>query len=117
MEYPAYVRRFSSAIANAEGENKAGSVPQRQNNPGDLVGPGGIKTFPTVQAGWDALYKQVQMMFDGSSAYYDPTMSISDIAYLYANGANDPQGASNWASNVASYLGVTTDTTLEQLMG
>lgn len=124
--FPDFVMLFAEAIASAEGFFRSGSRPQRNNNPGDLTlafgqpttgKDGSFPIFATVDAGWTALYTQVNEMFFGGSAYYNPSMTIAQVGYTYANGANDPQGAANWAVNVASYLGVTSDTVLSDLMG
>src|SRR5215475_11357848 len=42
---------LAQAIAQAEGFNTPGTIPQRQNNPGDLrpVGGGDIRTFATPE--------------------------------------------------------------------
>ena len=115
------VERISDAIAWAEGYFVSGSRPQRNNNPGDLtqdltgqaVGwDGPFVVYATAADGWDALELQVQKMLDGSSAIYDPSMSILQIAESYAPG---PQSVT-WAANVAARLGVAVDTTLESLL-
>jgi hypothetical protein len=106
------IQTFANAIAVAEGFFIAGSRPQRTNNPGDI----NLATYGSVQEGWQALYNQVYLMFYGGSQYYNPSQTIAQVGYIYADGAHDPTGASNWASNVASALGVTTDTTLQQLL-
>lgn len=114
---PDVVQRFSNAIATAEGFFVDGSRPQRNNNPGDIMSGGQFVVYSSIADGWAALYDQVYRMFYGGSVYYNPAMTISQVAYYYANGSGDPTGAANWANNVASYLGVTPDTTLNTLMG
>lgn len=111
------VTLFSEAIAYAEGFWKAGSTPQQKNNPGDLKSGGVIRTFASADDGWQALYTQVGLMFYGGSAYYNSSMSIAQIGWIYADGTHDPNGAANWAANVAGHLGVSSDTTLNDLMG
>jgi hypothetical protein len=113
---PDIVKRFGDAIAEAEGYWISGSVPNRKNNPGDLKRNGVIAVFDTAEQGFQALYEQVYKMFYGGSRFYNPTMTIDQVAYLYADGKDDPVGAKNWAANVAGALGVTTDTKLEDLM-
>lgn len=68
-----FTRRIGQGIAQQEGFNKAGSIPNRANNPGDiewgefarrhgatgyLTAQGGqkIAVFPDTGTGWDALY-------------------------------------------------------------
>jgi hypothetical protein len=116
---PDIVQRFAQAIANQEGYNVSGSLPNRYNNPGDLtkditgtgtgVGDQGLIIYGTAEDGWNALYAQVQMMFDGTSSHYNPSMTITQVAQVYA------ADWFPWARNVASYLGVSPDTPLNQL--
>jgi len=107
------VQRIANAIAYAEGFNVPNSRAARNRNPGNLTASFGFPVewdgmfaiFQTLEDGWTALRMQVQMMRDGSSTYYDPTMSIEQIAQVYT--ATDP---SAWASNVAAQLGVSVTT-------
>lgn len=110
--------QFAAAIAQAEGFNSAGSLPQRNNNPGDLKGWPGVPTdasgysvFPTEQAGWDALQTQLNAIAAGTSAYYTPDMTIAQMGQVWAGG--DP----NWAVNVAAYLGVSSGVMIGSLLG
>ena len=114
---PGIVKRFSDAIAAAEGFDVAGSRAQRNNNPGDIVSGGVFVVYSSITEGWQALYDQVYKMFCGGSSYYNPNMTIREVGFIYADGAHDPSGAQNWAQNVANYLGVSPDTTLNSLMG
>lgn len=115
--------KLAYAIAFAEGFFTAGSRPQRNHNPGDLetditgagVGfDGPYVIYGSDSDGWAALTQQANLMFGGSHVY-NPSMTISQVAFHYADGTDDPQGAADWASNVASKLGVTVDTTLSEL--
>lgn len=111
------IKAFAQAIAAAEGFWVGGSIPQRANNPGDLKLPNTSYRFPNGQAstvsvfasddeGWTALHRQLAMIANGASAYYDLGMTIEQMGYTYA--AGDPA----WARNVAQRLGVSTDTPL-----
>lgn len=115
--------KLAYAIALAEGFFVAGSRPQRNHNPGDLetditgagVGfDGPYVVYGSDADGWAALTQQVNLMFGGSHVY-DPSMTIAQVGWHYADGADDPQGAASWAANVASQLGVTVDTPLSEL--
>lgn len=115
------VNKFARAIANAEGFFLKGSRPQRNHNPGDLtrdttgksVGMDeGYVRYANDVDGWEALYKQVRLMFTGASSYYNRTMTILEVAKLYTS-TEQPE----WAGNVAKYLGVTIDTKLEDIRG
>ena len=114
----AVISKIADAIAFAEGFYAAGSRPHRNNNPGDLErdliskgsgwdGPYVIYASP--QDGWDALKRQVRLMFEGSHIY-KPSMTIAEIARHYT--ATDPE---IWARNVAERLGVTVETQLDQI--
>lgn len=114
------VETIARAIARAEGFFVADSLPQRANNPGALtlgdVGFGTIadKTvFGSLAAGWEALHRQVALMLSGASAYYNPQMTLAQVAVIYTGGDNPTR----WAQTVAGALGVTPATTLGELGG
>ncbi len=112
------VQKIAKAIAKAEGFYVQGSIPQRANNPGDLergdIGFGviSLKTiYPSAGQGWEALYHQIGIMLDNSSAVYGPTWTIQDVADEYVSGMqSDTKDAAAWAQNVADTLGVSVDT-------
>jgi hypothetical protein len=113
------IRRIGEAIATAEGFYVEGSRSSRNNNPGDLtvdlngkgIGKDGMFiVYSNAADGFDALYKQISEWFAGTSSYISADMSIIQAAQVYS-----PNGAGNWASNVANYLGVSTDTPLSQI--
>lgn len=112
------VQSIANAIAYAEGYFQPGSpgtinspnvAPVRNNNPCDLGGAG--QSYPTIDAGWNACYGQVGAMLGGTSAYYSPTDTISDIAPTYTGNDN----SSSWAAAVAQALGVSPSTPLNQI--
>ena len=101
---------LAEAIATAEGFYQSGSLAQRQQNPGNLTDSSGtIRTFATLADGWSALYTQIDAMLSNQSAKYNSGMSLSQIGDIYAN--HDP----NWSKNVSAYIGVSPDTTLDEL--
>jgi hypothetical protein len=113
------VEQLAQAIATAEGYFQPGSLPARTNNPGDLkLGDRGYGTeqgktiFPNSQSGWDALYHEINLILNRQSNYYNPSMSILEIAYVWT-GNDNPEG---WAHIVASYLGVGVNTSLSDIM-
>jgi hypothetical protein len=72
------IQRLAEAIARYEGFYVPGSVPQRLNSPGDLIfarqpgakphpitgRDGKVRTyaeFPTSDAGWEALRRQIRL--------------------------------------------------------
>jgi hypothetical protein len=107
------VDRLAYAIARAEGYFVDGSLPQRLNNPGDLVDPttGKLRQFATPAEGWDALRRQVRAMLSGMSVWYRPDMTLLEVAQRYTGGDN-PQG---WAQVIAEEFGVTPNTKLGEL--
>jgi len=116
----ALIQAIAQAIATAEGFFVAGALPARANNPGNLkmgnVGLGtigGKTVYPSAEAGWGALHRQVSLMLTGQSAYYKPSMTIAQVAAIYTGGDN----AAAWARIVAARLGTTVDATLTQLLG
>jgi hypothetical protein len=114
----AVVSKIAEAIAFAEGYFVSGSRPRRNNNPGDLerdvtgkgIGRDGpYIRYATAQDGREALEHQVRLMFAGSHVY-DPSMTIAEVARHYT--ATEP---AIWALNVASRLGVTVETRLNEI--
>jgi hypothetical protein len=87
---------FAESIAVAEGYGIAGAIPTVRNNPGDLKLSGDtITTFPTPDAGWQALYRQLDLIRSGDSRYYTLAMTIGQMSRVWTA---TEQGA--WASNV-----------------
>lgn len=109
----ASVQRVARAIAVAEGYMKqdgtilSGNRSAKANNPGSIMtAEWKLIEYPTPDAGWQALYRQVDLMLSGKSRYYNPSMTISEVARIYTGEAS----YMNWARNVATVLGVTPDT-------
>jgi hypothetical protein len=102
---------FASAIAVAEGFGVPGAIPTVRNNPGDLKLDGvTITTFPTEQAGWDALVRQLRLIRDGQSRYYTPDMTLAQMGRVWT--ATEQE---SWSANVMLALrgNGLTDVTLE----
>jgi hypothetical protein len=88
------VVQFAHAIAQAEGFYVKGSIPNRCNNAGDLKGThfpgqigvckGGHARFRTADAGWAALYGQIEKILDGTSMKYPNRATFKDVAKTYA---------------------------------
>ena len=116
--YTEQVQNFARAIAYAEGFGIPGAIPTVAKNPGDLVIPGwsptmgsaGIAVFDSEEYGWSRLYRQIDLIIRGNSNYYDLDMTLAAMGRTYAG------GDLNWARNVASYLNVSTSTTLGQVL-
>lgn len=117
------VKRIAEAIAVAEGfafpgapQTSPNNIPNSRNNPGNITDPSKagtpewIRTYPTKEAGWEALYRQVEGMLKGSSLY-PAGWTIEQIARRYTGEA----AYMNWARIVAQRLGVPTDAVFSEL--
>lgn len=113
---------LAQSIANAEGFGaSANNIPTLANNPGDLengdVGYGTITAsggnqitvYGSLAEGAQALENQVAKIFNGTSAYYSPDMSLSDFGTTYSG------GNTNYGTTLANSLGVSPSTTLAQV--
>ena len=95
----------------------SGNLPQRNNNPGN-VKSGGLKEvdamatgtdsqghliYPTPEAGFEALIRDVQAKVSGNSKYLQANPTLAQLGSVYAE---DP----NWSNSVAKILGVTPET-------
>ena len=106
--YSAKLQRFAQAIARQEGFYVTGAIPQIANNPGDLVIPGlptlpgtMITKFPSADAGWSALHRQLSLIVTGQSARYTLDMTIAEMSRVWTATQQVP-----WANNIAQQLGV-----------
>lgn len=113
------ISSIAAAIAHAEGFGVVNAIPTRANNPGDLklgnIGNGDIsgKTiFASAEDGWNALRKQVSLMANGGSNYYQRTDTWRRIAQVWVGTSDYP----NWLNTVTSDLGVDPDSTLEDYL-
>jgi hypothetical protein len=110
-----------NAFADGEGFGASPTnKPTRTNNPGDIgnTDDGSTVTYPTQEAGYNALYAQTNTFLTGvtpsgtPSSLYNPNMTIAQVANVYTGGVG--QGG-NLANNVAAKLGVPTSTTMAQI--
>lgn len=79
--------KLADAIAHQEGYYVTGSLPQRNNNPGDLRHgngevhpdnqPDAVGSFPTPEAGWAALERQ--LVLDANRGW-----NVGRLVYTYA---------------------------------
>jgi hypothetical protein len=113
--------RMAKAIMEFEGYFE-GSVSWKNNNPGNLKYAGqasatgadsqGHAIFPTFQDGYRALINQIRRMFQGYGSIYKPTMTLYQTFSRYAEG-----NSRQYAEFVASRLGVSPDSTLQDIAG
>ncbi|SRR5258708_16005758 len=104
------------AISKAEGYGVSGAIPTRANNPGDIelgdIGFGtlgvGITIYPTLEQGIEALYRELNLIFTGSSHVYSMFMTFDQMARIWTG----DDKSLDWASIVAKYLNVLPDITL-----
>lgn len=120
------IKAFAEAIAFAEGFGKVGAIPTRSHNPGDLRPPNGEihywsgqtgidaghAVFMDDNAGWLALYRQVRLMAEDRSNFYDLTMPITQVGKIYAESDTFANGVGPWAKNVSARLGIKPETML-----
>jgi hypothetical protein len=120
----AAIQIFSEGIAIAEGFYVAGSRSFRNHNPGNLtldithtaVGKDGMfMVYANDNDGWDALRKQVELILTNASGIYNSQMTLREIAQKYAS-TSPPTDQLNWATNVASKLGIDIDTPVSALI-
>lgn len=110
---------IAEAIATAEGFYVPGSRPARNHNPGDmtedLIGratgrDGAFVVYETDADGWQNLYAQINLWFDGRSSHANADSTLADISGFYT--ADNQQ---SWLQTVAQKLGVSPDTRIGNL--
>lgn len=113
---------ISQAIATMEGFYKAGSISQRQNNPGDLRSWGsypvvnGYVQFPDAATGWAALNQQVQLNINRGLTLEEFFGGKPGIYGGYAPAADSNQ-PSVYAQFVGTQAGIPVDVPLNQIGG
>lgn len=119
---------LAKAIATAEGFFASNpNIPQNANNPGDLamgdqglgtLGSMNITVFGSLEEGWQNLEAKLSKWFAGDgTTLYDSSMTIQEFADTYVNGPNGGRNSASiaWANNVANSLGVSTDTSVNEV--
>lgn len=126
-DYGRKIKDFGNAIARAEGFFVQGSIPARACNPGNLKTPSwtapgeiegatlgeGIACFQSVDAGWNALYRQLYLIVNGGSNVYSLDDTIATMAVKWTGNATE---GSAWGNNVARTLGVDINTPLYEAL-
>jgi hypothetical protein len=105
---------LAQSIATMEGFFQAGTLAQRNNNPGNLrAGAGQVGTdangfaiFPDVQTGWSALYRQISL--DSSRG-----LDLSGFITKYAPPSQNDTGS--YLNYLTGQLGVPSTTLLSDL--
>lgn len=117
------IESIAEGIANMEGFFTPGNIAARQNNPGNLRSWGsmpivnGYAAFPTADAGWQALYAQIEKninrgltleeFFGGKPGVYGGYSPAGD-------GSNKP---SRYAEYVSKVAGIPSNVPLSSLGG
>jgi hypothetical protein len=110
---------LARAIAQTEGANVQGSVPDYFNNPGDISDflkeyGGGyhdgswVTEFLTKFIGWTALYEKLNNCRRGVSHVYLPTMTFEQFAKKWAG------NSTMWCKDVTTILKVSPSMTLQE---
>lgn len=99
------VTKLALAIAHQEGYFIPGSLPNRNNNPGDLRhapgenhpgNPDAVGAFPTARLGWEALQRQLGL-------YAERGLTVADMVYEYAPESENDSAA--YLNYVCQYVG------------
>ena len=124
MILSAAIQLFSEGIALAEGFYVVGSRAARNHNPGNLTlditntgvdMDGMFVVYANDNDGWEALYRQVELILTDTSNIYTSQMTLRQIGQKYAS-TSTPTEQLNWAVNVASKLGIDIDTSVSTLL-
>ena len=109
---------IAQAVAKFEGFFKAGSLPNRTKNPGDIGTFGGkVASYPTNDAGFAALDSYINR-----HATANPSWDFYDFFRYYLTGdtmgtAGPGQDPDAYAEYVAGQVGVDPTTPLSQVIG
>ena len=116
------IDKLSNVIAQYEGFGVKNSLATRNNNPGNMVSSpfmegivDGFAYFKDKETGWKALRYQLQLIFDGESAYYKPTMTIQEFVNVYAN-SSPKEELKNYAKYIAEEFDVEVENKLNELV-
>lgn len=110
---------LAGAIGTFEGAFKTGSLAQRNNNPGNLRSWGNLPTrdgyavFPTMEAGWTALRRQVELNISRGLNLLEFFGGKPDVYAGYAPAADQNQPVS-YALFVGERLGLSVSVPLNQ---
>ena len=115
------VDRLAETIAEFEGFYHFGTLAYRNNNPGNLIWSpfmkdtrDGFAYFESIEEGWKALRYQLQLIFDGQSAYYQPSMNIQEFVDTWASSSSEEE-RKEYAQYIASEFEVGVNTKLNEL--
>jgi hypothetical protein len=105
------LQTIAATIQQVEGYYP-GTLAYTNNNPGNLIyvgqagaspGAGGFASFPTYDAGYQALLNQIQN-------YANRGLTIDQMMAIYAPAGQGSNNPSSYANTIANNLGVSTST-------
>lgn len=108
--------KLAELIAQQEGFYVRGSIPQRQNNPGDLrhapneqhpEDPNAVGVFDTADLGWDALERQLGL-------YAQRGLTLQQAIYEFAPPSENNSAA--YLNFVCQGLGCSPDTPVSEAL-
>ena len=117
------INDLANAIATFEGFFVANSRGQRNHNPGNLMYVGqskatkdndGFCVFASDSDGWETLYNQLWLIWNGQSRYYNVEMTIQNFVDVWSS-TSPLEERKNYAQYIAQKFGVSVDTPLKQL--
>jgi hypothetical protein len=74
----------------------------------------GFAYFESIEEGWKALKHQLQLIFNGQSAYYQPSMNIQEFVDTWASSSSEEE-REEYAQYIASEFEVGVNTKLNEL--
>jgi len=116
------VELIAQAIARQEGFYVAGSIAQRNNNPGNLRSWGtnpivdGYAKFATVEDGWNALYRQITLNINRGLNLQEFFAGKPGIYAGYSPAADNNRPL-EYAQYVAGQVGISPIVPLNTLQG
>lgn len=115
------IETIAKRIARMEGYTKTSSLSFKNNNPGNLRSwgkmpvTGGFAVFPTAEAGWNALRKQISLNIDRNLTFLE---FFGGKPGIYPGFAPDSDGnhSKNYAKFVAEAFKVPAETKIKELI-
>jgi hypothetical protein len=101
---PRTLAALAVAISHAEGYYRTGTIPNRLNNPGDIVVSGHFEKFPNSLLGFASLVDDLRIkLTNRSHTAIRDTSTIRQLADVWASTSTTDERAA-WASDVARLL-------------
>lgn len=105
----------SPATTNVTGDSSSQELAVKNNNPGNIrQGSTGFKKFNTMEEGFVALQKQLELYKTGKSSHTKGTETLLDVMKIYAP-SSDNNNPEAYAKSIAKQLGVSVDTKISDI--